>query len=179
MLKDYAELVNVYHELSSVRVAVLKDLGRVRVEGGWETFNRGDEASIPLWAFRELRRHGYVDIREQPLADSDIGKYLMNEKSLKGNKFTPLRERFYLEVKELLRALKESPTRTSEEALRKIRVESNLSDLIRIRLRKIVQIAFLGANLEDYMGLLLPEERVLLLLLKEIIAEWNIEVLGE
>ena len=69
MLKGLIDLVKAYHELSPVRVAVLKDLGNVKVEGGSETFLRGDEASLPHWLARDLIKAGYVDLREQKLRD--------------------------------------------------------------------------------------------------------------
>ena len=178
MLKELIDLAEAYQELSPTRVAILKDLGRVRVEGGWETFAKGDEASLPLWLVKELIKAGYADLREQKLSDAEVGKYLMVEKSLKSGEFSPLKERFYMEVKELLKEFKESPIKTSEDALRKMRLESNVSDLVRIRLRKLVQIAFLKGEVSEFMDKILPEEKVLLNALSDVISEWLREVLG-
>ena len=177
MIKDYVELATAYHLLSPVRVAVLKDLGRIRVEGGWETFVKGDEASIPLWLALALQDTGYVEIREQRVGDSDVGKHLMVERGLKGGEFQALKERFYLEVRELLKRMKNESATSPEEIIKLVKLESNLSDLLRIRLRKIVQISFLGAKPEDFMDKLLLEERVLFLVLRDVIREWSDEVL--
>ena len=177
MLKELINLVEAYHQLSPARVAILRDLGRVRVEEGWETFVKGDEANLPLWLVRGLIKAGYVDLREQRLTDAEVGKYLMVEKSLKSSEFSPLKERFYMEVKELLKEFKESPIKTSEDALRKMRLESNVSDLVRIRLRKLVQIAFLKGEVSEFMDKVLPEEKVLLNALNDAISEWLQEVL--
>ncbi|MCD6324549.1 MAG: DNA replication complex GINS family protein [Desulfurococcales archaeon] len=178
MIKPFAELSAAYHLLTPVRVAVLKSLGKVKVEGRWEAFEKGDEASLPLWLSEELRKLGYVDPREQELTDSDVGKYLMVEKGLKSNEFASLRERFYLEARELLKELREGAPKRSEDVLRAIKLEGNLSDLQRIRTRKIVQIAFLGGKVEEFADKLLPEERALFTLIREMLSEWSAEVLG-
>ncbi len=177
MLKPFVDLSNVYHLLTPVRVAVLKTIGKVRVEGRWESFEKGDEASLPLWLAEGLRMSGYVEPREQELTDSDVGKYLMVEKGLKSNEFTALRERFYLEARELLKRLREGGTSKSEDVLRAIKLEGNLSDLLRIRVRKIVQIAFLGGKVEEFADRLLPEEVALFSLIREALIEWDKEVL--
>lgn len=177
MLKHFIELVNAYHELSPIRVAVLMDLGRVRVEGGWETFVKGDEASIPLWMALELEKKGLVEIREQRVSDSDVGKHLMVERGLKGGEFQSLKERFYLEARKLLEKIKRKPDLTPDEFFKLVKLESNLADLTRIRLRKIVQISFLGGKPEDFLDKLLLEERVLFIVLRDIIKEWSDEVL--
>ncbi len=178
MIKKMVDLVEAYHELSPIRVAILKDLGRIKVEEGWETFAKGDEASLPLWLVKELVKAGYADLREQKLTDAEVGKYLMVEKGLKGSEFSPLKERFYAEVKDLLSKFNELPIKSSEDALRKMRLESNVSDLVRIRLRKLVQIAFLKGEVGEFMDKVLPEEKVLLLTLSDVISEWLQEVVG-
>jgi len=177
MLKIMLDVVRAYQDLSPVKVAVLRDLGRVRIEGGWETFVKGDEANLPYWLAKELLRAGYVDLREQKITDTEVGKYLMIEKGLKSSEFTSLKERFYMEIKEILKNFKELSTKSSENVLRRMRFESNVSDLVRIRLRKLVQIAFLKEEVSEFLDKVLPEERLLLLTLNEFIGEWLQEVL--
>ena len=58
-----------------------------------------------------------------------------------------------------------------------MRLESNVSDLVRIRLRKLVQIAFLKEEVGEFMEKILPEEKALLLTLSNAISEWLQEVL--
>ncbi len=178
MLRALIELATSYHMLSPARVAVLRNLNKVRLENGWESFVRGDEATLPYWMATALSSEGYVDLREQKLTDSDVGKYLLVEKGLKSNEFTSLKERFYLEARQLMNSLKNSPIRGSEDLAKLIKLEGNLSDLLRIRLRKIVQIAFLGGKPEEYVDRLLPEERALFVLVREMIASWSEEVLS-
>jgi len=176
MIRDYVRLASVYHLLSTVRVAVLKDLDSVRTEAGWESFIRGDEAGIPLWQAAALSRRGYVELREQPLTDGDVAKYLMIERGLKGGEFHRLRERFYFEVRDLLRRARENAKSSPEGMLKVIKLESNVTDLVRVRLRKIVQIAFLGGKPEDFIDSLLMEERALFMVMKDLIDSWEGEV---
>jgi len=176
MTEDSVKLAEVYHLLSPVRVAVLKDLGKLRVEGGWETYQRGDEASIPYWMAVLLEERGDVEVREPKLTDTDIGKYLMIERRMKGNSFHSLKERFYLEARELIRRLKEEGRENPENIMKAVRVEGNLSDIVRIRLRKILNAAFLSTKIDEITERLLPEERGLLLELSTTIQKWFDEV---
>ncbi len=176
MSEDSVKLAELYHMLSPIRVAVLRDLGKIRVEGGWETYQRGDEAGIPYWIATFLEKRGDVEIRETRLTDTDIGKYLMIERRIKGGSFHPLRERFYLEARELIRRLKKEGEGKPENILRIVKAEGNLSDIVRIRLRKILSAAFLSTKIDEIIEKLLPEERGLLLELSIIIQKWFNEV---
>ncbi len=172
MTEDSVKLAEIYHMLSPVRVAVLRDLGRVRVEGGWETYQRGDEAGIPYWMATFLEKRGDVEVREPKLTDTDIGKYLMIERRMKGSSFHSLKERFYLEARELIRRLREEGRENPENVMKAVKVEGNLSDIVRIRLRKILNAAFLSTKIDEIVEKLLPEERGLLLELSAVIQKW-------
>ncbi len=172
MVEDSVKLAEIYHLLSPVRVAVLRDLGKLRVEGEWETYQRGDEASIPYWIALLLEERGDVEVREPKLTDMDIGKYLMIERRMKGNSFHTLKERFYLEARELIRKLKEKGKKNPENIVKAVKVEGNLSDIVRIRLRKILNAAFLSTKIDEITEKLLPEERGLLLELSTTIQKW-------
>ena len=172
MTKDSVKLAEIYHLLSPVRVAVLKDLGKVHVEGVWETYQRGDEAGIPYWIAAFLEERGDVEIREPKLSETDIGKYLMIERRMRGSSFHTLKERFYLEAKELIKKLKEEGRKNPENIVKAVKVEGNLSDIVRIRLRKILNAAFLSTKIDEISEKLLPEERGLLLELSATIQRW-------
>ncbi len=174
VVKDLAKLAMYYHLLDEVKVAVLRDLGHVRSEDGWELISRGEEASLPLWLALTLESKGYIELRDQRISDVDISKYLLIEKSLKGSEFLKLKNTFYVETSELLSKLRKLASKEDmrEVLLRLVRVEADLKDLIRMRLRKIVQIALLGKEPEDYFQSLLLEERVLLRKLSETIKQW-------
>ncbi|MCD6084218.1 MAG: DNA replication complex GINS family protein [Desulfurococcales archaeon] len=182
MIRGSIMLANIYHLLSPVRVAVLRDLGRVRTEGGWEVFSRGEEAFLPLWLAKELERKGFVEIRETPLTEVDMAKYLIVERSHPRGKFQSLKERFYLEARELYRKLKakiEEKRMSAKDLLASIKVEADLQDIVNIRVSKIIQVALLGGKLEDFEEQLLLEEKVLFNCAKNLVDSWVREVLGD
>ncbi|MCD6428466.1 MAG: hypothetical protein J7L12_02485 [Desulfurococcales archaeon] len=182
MIKGSIVLANIYHLLSPVRVAVLRDLGRIRTESGWETFNRGEEAFLPLWLAKDLEKRGFVEIRENPLSEVDLAKYLIVERGLPRGKFQNLRDRFYLEARDLYKRLKsrvQEGRLNAKELLATIKVEADLKDIVSIRMNKIIQVALLGGKLEEFEEQLLLEEKVLFNYTKNLISMWYKEVLGD
>ena len=182
MIKGSIVLANICHLLSPVRVAVLRDLGKVRTESGWEVFNRGEEAFLPLWLAKELEKRGYVEIREGHLSEVDLAKYLIVERSLPRGKFQNLKDRFYLEARNLYRRLKseiKEKQLSAKDLLAAIKVEADLKDIISIRMNKIIQVALLGGKLEDFEEQLLLEEKILFNYAKDLFNVWFKEVLGD
>lgn len=182
MIKGNIVLANIYHLLSPVRVAVLRDLGRIRTEGGWETFNRGEEAFLPLWLAKSLEKKGFVEVRETPLSEVELAKYLIVERGLPRGKFQSLRERFYLEARDLYKKLKSRVSEgrvNAKELLATIKVEADLKDIISIRMNKIIQVALLGGKLEEFEEQLLLEEKILFNHTKNLVSTWFKEVLGD
>ncbi len=174
MVRDYVRLATAYHMLSPAKVAVLKDLGDVRTANGWEEFRRGDEANLPYWMALGLMREGYVELRESSVSEADVGRNLLVERSLRGRDFSNVKERFYVEVRELIKKLEEEGT--PQSYLRASKLRSSLVDFVRIRLRKMINAAFLSSKPEEMVERLLPDERPLFLELANEIQEWVKEV---
>jgi len=180
LIKDLVKLALNYHLLNSVKVAALKDLDSIRGDDSWERIRRGEEVDIPLWLALILEPKGYVEIRESKVSDVDVSKYLIIEKSMKGGEFLKLRDTFLIDSLRLLNNLRKSQSegKASDEVFKLIRVEADFKDLIRMRLRKITQIALLGKEPEEYYNSLLLEERVLLKKLYDIINSWMKVITG-
>ena len=79
---------------------------------------------------------------------------------------------FYHEAKELLNKVKSDSIPNIDAAISAVRLESNLRDLIRLRLNKIISMASLGIKVEKFEDNLTIEELVLFNLLTRIISEW-------
>ncbi len=174
MARDYVRLATAYHMLSPTKVAVLKDLGEVRTSGGWEEFRRGDEASLPYWMALGLMREGLIELREPRVSEADVGRNLLVERGLRGKEFSSVRERFYVEVRELIKKLESEGN--PQSYLRASKLRSSLVDFVRIRLRKMINAAFLSSKPEEMVDKLLPDERPLFLELATEIQEWVKEV---
>ncbi len=177
MIREYVKLATIYHLLNDVRTAVLRDLGSIRIGNDWINVRRGEEVSIPLWLADILESRGSVEIKEQKLSDVDISKYLLIERGLKSSEFQKLKPSFYFEIKTLLKRMKERGSEHIETYIMRLaRTEADVKDLIRIRMRKLVQIALLSKKPEEYMPLVLIEERILLNELIKDIRGWFEEV---
>lgn len=171
MFEMLLKCIGVVSKLRPVKVAVLKDLGRAPVDGDFINLSRGQEVDLPRWLGEVLLRLNYVELRQQVLSIDDVSKYLMSEKGLSKSSLTKLREDFYYQIKELL-----SKSRSSlisvDSAIGVIRLESNIRDLIRLRVNKIVSIALLGAKVDKFEDNLTSEELLLFRLLNELINSW-------
>jgi DNA replication factor GINS len=171
MFSSMLSVVNVINDLRGVKVAVLKDLGRLLIDNDVMNVSRGQEIELPKWLATVLARLNIVELKYSPLTIDDVSKYLITEKSLSKSAISKLRNDFYIESRELLSRVKSSSL-DADSAITAIRLESNLRDLIRLRLSKILSVATLGIKVEKFEDNLTLEELLLLKLLNELISTW-------
>lgn len=171
MLELMLRSVNAIDKLRLVKVAVLRDLGKVPLDGEVVSMAKGQETELPKWLGLVLSRFGYVELRHQQLNVDDVNKYLMSEKGLSKSTLTKLREDFYIQVRELLTRAR-SNIADVDSIIGIVRLESNLRDLIRLRLNKIVGTALIGAKVEKFEENLTLEEVILFKLLNEVLNQW-------
>ncbi len=179
MIKSLVGLATYYHELSPVKVAVFRDLGKLTVGSSTELLSRGVEASIPLWLAELLSKDGSVEIKESMLDPREVAMALISEKGSGDKDFAKLKTRFYLEVRELMHRIREASAKEPEIAISLLKLESNLDDLIQYRVRKITKIAVLSneEEINEYLDKVLIEEGVLLKILKSVISGWRLSVI--
>lgn len=175
MIRSLVSLAIHYHELSPVKVAVFRDLGKLVVGETTELLSRGVEASIPLWLAELLSREGLVEIMENVLEPRDVAMALISERGSNEKDFARLRPRFYLEIRRLMHKIREASMKEPEAAVSLLKLESNLDDLIQYRLRKLTKIAVLSTEeeIDEYLSKILVEEGVLLRNLKSLISGWR------
>ncbi len=171
MFSSMLSVVNVINDLRGVKVAVLKDLGRLLIDNEVMNVSRGQEIELPKWLATVLAKLNIVELKYSPLTIDDVSKYLITERSLSKSAISKLRNDFYIESRELLSRVKSSSL-DADSAITAIRLESNLRDLIRLRLSKILSVATLGIKVEKFEDNLTLEELLLLKLLNELISTW-------
>ncbi|MEO3992997.1 MAG: hypothetical protein QN229_01635 [Desulfurococcaceae archaeon TW002] len=178
MIRSLVGLATYYHELSPVKVAVFRDLGKLTVGSSTELLSRGVEASIPFWLAELLSKDGSVEIKENMLEPREVAMALISERGSDEKDFAKLKSRFYLEIRKLIRKTREASTKEPEAAVSLLKLESNLDDLIQYRLRKITKIAVLSTEgeIDEYLDKVLIEEGTLLKILKSIISGWRLFV---
>lgn len=164
-------IVDVLYDLMSVRTVVLKDLGKVPVDGDVVSISRGQEVELPRWLARALSELGVIEFRYSLLTPDDVSKYLISEKGMSRSSLTRLKEGFYHEARELIGRVKASSV-DADSAIAAIRLESNLRDLIRLRVNKITNATVLGTKVEGFEENLTIEELLLYRLLNSLLSSW-------
>mgnify|MGYP001626155876 CR=1 FL=1 len=175
MIRSLVCLATYYHELSPVKVAVFRDLGKLTVGDSTELLSKGVEALLPFWLAELLSKEGMVEIKENMLEARDVAMALISERGSGEKDFAKLKPRFYPEIRRLIRKMREASMKEPEAAVSLLKLESNFDDLIQYRLRKLTKIAVLSTEeeIDEYLNKILIEESVLLKTLKSLISGWR------
>lgn len=171
----YIDLARVHRLLSNVRTLVLRDLGVVVIDKERVNVRRGDEVSLPMWLALELYRSGYAELRDVTLRDVDLLKYYHMERTSRGGKLADVREDFYFSAEVAISRL--SREETSEALSKAEKFKGALSNLVDLRLNKLVNAALnLDTRQLSEVSRIL-EEITLYRLLKKILESWRSSVL--
>ncbi len=170
------EALRVRYELKPVRVMVVKEVGRIVVDGVEYELRKGTEIEIPRWLARVLAAKGLVELLESPLTLDDIARahFMVTEAHSLAD--TPsLPEDFYLRALDYLEQLEEALRRSPEPQLleEKSKAELYLEEIISRRLWTILQLLRSPAARAEVYEKLSPEEKVLHDTLHEEIEEWR------
>ena len=143
--------------LHKKKVMVIDDWGPF--DDGFEetSLTKGSEDEVKFWLAEELQKQNKVKILDL-ISLEELGRILFQERQ---NVNTPaslvkLPKDFYFRVSALLRDLK---TKKDLEALEQLkRALQLINEIISIRTRKIIQLAFLGISDQEIMDRLTAEE---------------------
>ncbi len=157
-----------------VRVIVLEDLGPIYVSEGVVELSKGSEYNLPRWIALELYRRGLVEFKEKPVDLEDLAKIAYSEESSrKGIEFTKIKQYFYHIVCREIDELYERVERERDTGLlldlRKY--EDYLMRIGKSRVKKLIQLLFLKLP-SEVSSKLSEEEKILYLLLKDILDHW-------
>ncbi|QKQ99588.1 DNA replication complex GINS family protein [Metallosphaera tengchongensis] len=132
---------------------------------------KGSQAEIPIWLTEILEQEGYVS--PSPISIEEISKYLYQEKqnSTVPGSLVQLPWDFYMRAKATLSELTKGKSIQEVERLNKISYMIN--EVVRIRLRKIIQLASLNVGDQTILSKLTPEENLIFLELKK-----NLEIIN-
>jgi len=143
--------------LHKKKVMVLDDWGPF--DDGFEetSLTKGSEDELRFWLAEELQKQNKVKILDS-ISLEELGRILFQERQ---NANTPaslvkLPKDFYFRVTALINDLK---TRKDLEALEQLKKASQIiNEIISIRTRKIIQLAFLGVTDQEILDRLTAEE---------------------
>lgn len=153
-------------QLRAISQASLLHKKKIMVLDDWGPFNdgfqetslvKGSEDEIEFWLADELQKQNKVKILDF-ISMEELGRILFQERQ---NLNTPaslvkLPKDFYLKVIILIKDLKQKNNLEALEQLRK--VYQILNEIISIRIRKIIQLAYLGILDQDILSRLTAEE---------------------
>lgn len=139
------------------KIMVLEDWGPF--DDGFEeiSLSKGSEDEVRFWLAKELQKNSLVKISESISLD-ELGRILFQERQ---NINTPaslvkVPKDFYYRISVLLEDLKKENSLEALEQLRKAR--QLLEEIVSIRIRKIIQLAFLKISDQNILDKLTAEE---------------------
>lgn len=164
------------YRLKPVRVIVVKDLGKVVVDGVEYTLNKGIEIEVPQWLADVLEDMSIANSAERSLDIEDIARVHFSTLSARtAAELEPLPKDFYLEALRYIekisqRAQKELNISLLEEQQKAIRY---LLEIIDKRLSLILQGIRSPLSIAEISSKMTPEELLLVNTLREKLDEWR------
>ncbi len=160
------------------KVMVLEEWGPRHTIHGELHLTKGTEAELPKWLANELQRAGIVKVIDTLTVD-DLGRIIFQEKQ-KANvpaSLTKTDERLYQKVNELVASLREKNDIESLEQVKK--VISMAAEISSLRIRKVIQLSFLGINDEKVNDKMTEEELLIFHTIREILRFISGEIHGK
>ena len=134
--------------------------------------SEGTVIEIPRWVANILKSMGAVEPQEDGI-DDDLFRAVTRERVHANLQLNPVREDFYLRVREYLRILKDKAETNSMSRQEYDRAMISAHDLITMRIGKILQLSALSSIPSDVFTKITPEERMLFEKVRELVSEWR------
>ena len=154
----------VRYELKPVRVMIVKDAGRVRVDGVEVELRKGTEVELPRWMAKVPIEKGIAEPLEATMTLDDVARihYIVTEAQSVLD--TPqLPEDFYLRARDYLRMLDEELRRRPEPQVleERMKAEVYLDEIVTRRLWTILQLLRSPSARSEVYERLTSEEKLL------------------
>ncbi|MEM2439760.1 MAG: hypothetical protein QW493_00895 [Candidatus Bathyarchaeia archaeon] len=125
-------------------------------------FEEGNEYEVLFWVARELEKFGVVRFRSEELLDSaKLSKIHWKERVQTTGQISELPRDFYPKLRRLLAELKSETVKNPEKMREYEKVKHLATDIVNLRLKKIVALASAPAQTEHVLRNLTAEERLL------------------
>ncbi|AEM38241.1 hypothetical protein Pyrfu_0369 [Pyrolobus fumarii 1A] len=175
-LEAKLEALRIRYETRPVRVMVVKEVGKIVIDGVEIELRKGTEIEVPRWIAKVLEEKGIVEPLESPMSLDDIARVHFIVTEARSLADTPsLPEDFYFRAADYLRRLETELRRRPEPQLleEKSKAELYFEEIVSRRLWTILQLLRSpGARAEVYEKLS-PEEKTLHDDLLARIEEWK------
>ncbi|MEM1565879.1 MAG: hypothetical protein QW510_02160 [Candidatus Bathyarchaeia archaeon] len=166
-------------ENSPVKVVANRNYPEIKLAGlTVGPFHEGNEYEILYWVARELERFGVVRFRSEELLDSaKLSKIHWKERVQTAGQVSELPRDFYPKLRRLLAGLKDEAAKNPEKMREYEKVKQLATDIVNLRLKKIVALASAPAQTEHVLRNLTAEERLLYEQIYKVINHWKTRLL--
>jgi len=166
-------------ENSPVRVIANRNCPEIKLAGlTVGPFEEGNEYEVLYWVARELEKFGVVRFRGEDLLDSaKLYKIHWKERVQTVGQISELPKDFYPKLRRLLAGLKEETVKNPEKVREYEKAKQLATDIVNVRLKKIVSLASAPAQTEHVLRNLTAEERLLYDKIYMLVNKWKTHLL--
>ncbi|ACP35471.1 Protein of unknown function DUF1288 [Sulfolobus islandicus Y.G.57.14] len=159
------------------RVMIIEDWNGSSITAGNVELIKGSENQLPQWLAIILEEKNVAKIEDR-ISIEDLGRILFQERQNANTpaSLVPLGKDFSSRVQLYLETLKRDKNVESLEKLRKS--ISILNEIIKIRLRKLIQLAFLNIDDQNLINGMTEEELLIYKTIKQLIKELYGDIIG-
>ncbi|MEM1590334.1 MAG: hypothetical protein QXZ68_00700 [Candidatus Bathyarchaeia archaeon] len=166
-------------ENSPVKVIANRSYPEIKLAGlTVGPFEEGNEYEVLFWVARELEKFGVVRFRGEELLDSSkLSKIHWKERVQTVGQISELPKDFYPKLRRLLAELKSETVKNPEKMREYEKAKHLATDIVNLRLKKIVSLASAPAQTEHVLRNLTAEERLLYEQIYKVIKKWKTHLL--
>lgn len=173
------KVLDFIFENSPVKVIANRNCPEIKLAGlTVGPFEEGNEYEVLYWVARELEKFGVVRFRSEELLDSaKLSKIHWKERVQTVGQISELPKDFYPKLRRLFAELKEEAAKHPEKMREYEKVKQLATDILNLRLKKIVSLASAPAQTEHVLRNLTAEERLLYEQVYGLVNKWKIRLL--
>lgn len=161
------------YRMAHVKVLVKKPLQPAQM--GTYTLPEASEGTViemPRWVANILKSMDAVELQEEAI-DDELFRAVTRERVHANLQLNPIREDFYLRLREYLHTLKNKAENNSLSRQEYDRGIISAHDLVTMRVGKILQLSALSSIPSDLFTKITSEERMLFEKVRELVSEWR------
>lgn len=141
-------------------------------------FEEGNEYEVFYWVARELEKFGMVRFKGEDIFDSTkLYKIHWKERVQAAGQISELPKNFYPKLRRLLAELRDETVKHPEKIHDYEKVKQMATDIVNLRLKKIVSLASAPAQTDHVLRSLTAEERFLYEQIYMFINKWKTKIL--
>lgn len=178
-IADRIKALDFIFENSPVKVLAICNCPEIKLAGlTVGPFKEGNEYEVLYWVARELEKFGIVRFRSEELLDSSkLYKIHWKERVQPAGQISELPRDFYPKLRRYIAKLNVEAAKTPEKMREYEKVKQLATDIVNLRLKKIVSLASAPAQTEHVLKNLTAEERILYEQIYTLINKWKTSLL--